>query len=68
MENNEADQKRERKILNHESRLRKLRDSVKHNNIHIKGFPEIKEREEGTGLLEEIITENCPNLGAPTSR
>ena len=40
MENNEAEQKRERKIMNHKSRLRELSDSIKHNNIHIIGVPE----------------------------
>ena len=35
MKNNEADKKRERKILDHESRLRELSDSVMSNNICI---------------------------------
>ena len=39
MENNEAE-KRERKILDHECRLRELSNSIKHYNIHIRGVPE----------------------------
>jgi len=35
MENNEAKQKRERKILDHESRFRELSDSIKHSNTCI---------------------------------
>ena len=35
MENNEAEKKKERKILDHECRLRELRDSIKRNNICI---------------------------------
>ena len=42
MENNKAE-KRERKLLNHEGRLRELSDSMKQNNIHIKGVPEEEE-------------------------
>jgi len=37
VENNEAEQKRERKILDHKSRLWELSDSTKHNNICIIG-------------------------------
>ena len=40
MENNEAEKKRERKILDHECRLRKLSNSLKHNKIHIIEVPE----------------------------
>ena len=40
MENNEAEKKKERKILDHECRLRKLSNSLKHNKIHIIEVPE----------------------------
>ena len=40
MENNEAEKKRERKILDHECRLRELSNSLKHNKIHIIEVPE----------------------------
>lgn len=38
MENNKAE-KRGRKPLDHEGRLRELSDSMKQNNIHIIGVP-----------------------------
>ena len=40
MENDEVEKKRERRLLDHERRLRELRDSIKQNNIHIIGDPE----------------------------
>ena len=40
MGKNEAEKKRERKVLDHECRLRELSDSIKHNNIHIIGILE----------------------------
>ena len=61
IERNEADQKRERKILDRESRLRELSDSIKHN-ICIIGVPE--ETKKGVeGLFENILAEIFPNLG-----
>ena len=66
MENNEAENKRERNVLNHEYRLRELNYSLKHNNICLIGVPE-EEREKGAkGLSEEIKAENFPNLGKET--
>ena len=63
MENHDP-KKRDRKILDHEGRIRDLSDSMKHNNIHIKGVPEEEQREKGAGsLFEQIIAENFPNLG-----
>jgi len=46
MENNEAEKNRERRILNHECRLRPLSDSIKYN-IRIIGVPEEEERSKG---------------------
>ena len=40
----EVEKKRERKVLNHECRLRDLSKSLKHNNISIMGIPEDEER------------------------
>ena len=37
MENNEAEKKRERKLLDHEGRFRELSNSTQHNNICIIG-------------------------------
>uniref|UniRef100_A0ABI7YX58 L1 transposable element RRM domain-containing protein n=1 Tax=Felis catus TaxID=9685 RepID=A0ABI7YX58_FELCA len=65
MEKDEAG-KRDKKILEHEERLRELSDSMKHNNICIIGVPE-EEGEKGVeGVLEQIIAENFPNLGKET--
>ena len=58
MENNE-DEKRERKILDHECRPREWSDSINRNNICIIGIPAEEEREKGAeGLFEETIAEN----------
>ena len=67
MKNNEGEKKRERKVLDHECRLRKLSDSLKHNNIHIIEVPEEEDKEKGGGgLLELIIVENFLTLGKET--
>ena len=64
MENTEAEKKRERKILDHECRLREFSNSINYNNIHIIAASEEEEKERGTkGLFEEIIAENFLNLG-----
>ena len=47
MESKEAEQKRERRILQHENRLRKLSDSIKCNNIYILGVPKEEEEDKG---------------------
>ena len=53
MENDEAEKRRERKLLDHKGRSRDLNDSVKCNNICIIGIPEEEEREKGVeGLFE----------------
>ena len=63
MENNEADKKRDRNLLNHEFGLRELNDSFKHNNIRVIEAPENEEGEKGTkSLFGQIIAENYPNL------
>ena len=55
MENNEAEKKREIKLLDHEGGLRELTDSIKQNNIHIIGVPEEEEQEKGAeGLFEQL--------------
>ena len=66
MKNNDAEQKRERRIMRHKNRLRELSDSIKHNDIRITGVPE-EERVKGEEyLFQEIIAENFPNLGEET--
>ena len=63
MENNEAEKKRERKIMDHEVGLRELSDVLKCNNIHFMGVPEDAKREKGACLFEQITAENCLSLG-----
>ena len=68
MGNNEAEEKRERKELDHKCRLKELRNSIKHNNIFIIGVTE-EEEERGKGvenLFEQIIAENFPNMEKET--
>ena len=64
VENNEDEQKRERKIIEHNNRHGEISDSIKCNNIHITLVPEEIEREKGAeNLFEEILAENVLNLG-----
>ena len=68
MKNDEAEQMREIKLLDHKSRHREFGNSMKCNIIWIIGVPE-KRREKGggaEGLLEEIIAKNFPNLEKET--
>ena len=46
--------KRERKLLDHEERVRELSDSIKWNNIYIIGVPEEQEQEKGAGYLKKL--------------
>ena len=63
MENKEAEQKRERRMMDHESIPRELSDSIKHNNVCIIRVPEEKVREKmAEGLFDKIIVENFSNL------
>ena len=64
MGKDEAEKKREKKILDHEGRIRILSVSMKWNHTYMIGVPEEEEREKGAeGILEHIISENFPNLG-----
>ena len=68
MENNEAEKKRKRKVLDHKCRLRGLNDSLNHNNICIIRVPEDEERlKRAESLLKQIIAENFLNLGKDTN-
>jgi len=53
MENNEAEKKRETKVMDQEGRVRELSDLLKWTNIHIIGVPEDGEREKGAEGLPE---------------
>ena len=67
MENYEAEKKRDRKLLDHEGRIRDLSDSMKCGNIRIIEVPQEGDREKGTeGLFEQVISVNFPNLGKET--
>ena len=63
MENNEAEQKRVRRIMYLENSFRGLSDSIKYNNICIIGVPEENTETGAENLIEEIIAEHFPNLG-----
>ena len=58
-ENNEAEQNRGRKILEHKSRLKELSDSIKHNNICIMEVPE-EERERGQKVYSRKLELKLP--------
>ena len=45
MENNEAEQRREGRMMYHEHTLRELNDSIKHNTSHITRVSVEEERE-----------------------
>ena len=67
-ENKEAEQKRDKQILDHEERIREISDTIRRHNIRIIGIPEEEERERGAeGILETIIGENFPNMANGTS-
>ena len=43
----------DQQILHNENRIKELSDSIKHNNVHIIGIPEERERE-AENVFEEI--------------
>ena len=66
MKYNEAEQKRERRTMEHKTRYGELNDSMKRSNIHVIGVPE-EEREKGAeNVFEEIIAADFPNLTKET--
>ena len=63
---NQAEQVREKKIIQNKDRFRELSDTIQHN-ICIIGILEREEKEKGAeNLFEEIIVENLPNLWKET--
>lgn len=66
MENNEAKQRRERRIMEHEVRLT-ISDAIKHNIYNI-GAPEEEEErgKKAENLFEEMIAGNFLNLRKET--
>ena len=68
METKEAEQKRDKQLVDHKRRIREISDTIRRNNIRIIGIPEEEERERGgEGILERIIVENFPNMAKETS-
>ena len=58
------EQKKEKRMLRNEDRVRGLWNSIKCTNIRIIGVPEGEEREKGPEkIFKEIIAENFPNMG-----
>ncbi|KAF0877299.1 LORF1 protein, partial [Crocuta crocuta] len=67
IEKEEAEKKKDKLIQERERRVREVSDTIKWNNTHIIGIPEEEERGKGTEeVLEQILTENLPNLGKET--
>ena len=59
-----AEQNKEKRMKRIEDSLRGLWDNIKHTNIRIIGVSEEEEKKKGTEkIFEEIIVENCPNMG-----
>ena len=66
MEHNQAEQKKEKIIMQYKNRLRKLNDFIKHNSIHIIGVSGDKRDKGAEILFEEIVAENLANLEKET--
>ena len=61
---NEAERKKEKRILKNEDNLRDLWDNVKCPNIRIIGVPEEEDKKKRHAkILEEIIVKNFPKMG-----
>ena len=59
-----VEKNKEKRMKRNEDSLRDLWDNIKRNNTRIIGVPEGEEREEGpVKIFEDIIVENCPNMG-----
>ena len=63
VEINEAERKKEKRIIRNEDNLRDLLDNVKCPNIQIIGVPEEDKTKGHEKILEEIIAENFPKMG-----
>ena len=61
--NIQPEKNEETRIQKNEERIRNLQDILKHSNIRIIGVPEgEQEEQEMENLLENIMTQNFPNL------
>ena len=64
MATKEAEEKREKKIRDHEEMLREINDSLRRKNLCIIEVPESARRARGPeSIFEQTIAENFPNLG-----
>ena len=64
MARKEAEEKKGKKLKDHEERLREINDSLRRKNLLLIGVPEGAERDrELESVFEQIIAENFPNLG-----
>ena len=63
MARKEAEEKREKKLKDHEERLREINDSLQRKNPCLIGVPEDAERDRGPDtVFEQIIAEHFPNF------
>ena len=53
MESNQAEQMRQKRIVQKKNRCKQHSDSIKHNNFWVIGIPEEEEREKGAEHLYE---------------
>ena len=67
MESNQAQQKRDKRIMQNENTPRELSDFIKYNTFVLQGSQKKREKE-AENLFEEKIFENIPNLGMECSQ
>ena len=67
MAKRETEEKRDKKLKDHEERLRELNDNLRKKNVCLIGVPEGAERARGPEyVFEQIIAEDVLNLGRET--
>ena len=52
MGNKDAEQKRDKQLLDHEVKIQEISDTIRRNNIRIIGIPEEEESGGAEGILE----------------
>ena len=60
--NTQKEPEKVKRLRKNEEGIREMQDNMKHNNIHIIGIPEGKEKQGIENLLEKVMMENFPNL------
>ena len=67
MAKRETEEKRNKRLKDHEDRLREINDSLRKKNLRLIGVPESAKRARGPEyVFEQILAENIPNLGRQT--